>query len=137
MTKYYNKQEQKSVRKHLRKNCTYAENLLWQRLKSKRMCGYKFRRQYSVGSYIIDFYCPKLKLAVEIDGSIHDSPDAHEYDRYRQKYLEGFNITFVRFRNRDVILRMRKVLESLTVCIKDLERFLAIPENNLPLCPPP
>lgn len=63
------------------------------------MLGYKFRRQYSLDHFVIDFYCSELKLAVEIDGGTHNSPDQKRKDIIRQKYLEGFNIKFVRIKD--------------------------------------
>ena len=68
MTELFNKTQGKQKRRELRRNMTKAELMIWSKLRRKQVCGYKFRRQYGVGSYIIDFYCPKIKLAVEIDG---------------------------------------------------------------------
>jgi len=124
MTKYYNKTNYKSLRQYLRNNSTHAEILLWKRLKNKQLCGYKFRRQYGVGNYIIDFYCPKLKLAIELDGSVHDSIDAIEYDKYRQIYLEAFKIDFIRFKNRNIISNMPVVLNELIDKIKSIEKSI-------------
>jgi len=67
------------------------EALLWARLKSKEL-GYKFRRQYSIGSFIVDFYCPELKLAIEVDGDSHFTDDAEEADRVRENEIESYGI---------------------------------------------
>jgi len=72
MTKHFNRSNKVESRKFLRNHPTYTEFLMWKQLKSKRLCGYKFRRQYSVDKYVIDFYCPKLKLAIEVDGISHE-----------------------------------------------------------------
>ncbi len=101
----------KKRRKKLRKESPQAEALLWAQLRNKRLYGYKFRRQYSVGNYIVDFYCPKLKLAIEVDGPSHIGRE--EYDYQRQKYIEQFGIRFLRFRNEDVYENMRGVIERI------------------------
>ena len=72
-----------------------AEIILWSKLKGKQVYGCKFRRQYSVGSYIIDFYCPKLKLAIEVDGTSHFQPGSKTKDNDRQKYIETYGIHFL------------------------------------------
>ncbi|HSL89211.1 MAG TPA: endonuclease domain-containing protein [Ignavibacteriaceae bacterium] len=106
MTKHYNKYELKETRRHLRKNQTYTEKIVWMYLRNRQMDGYKFRRQpagrYSVDKFVIDFYCPKLKLAIEIDGSIHNEPGQKEYDLKRQEYLETFGIKFLRLTNEEI-----------------------------------
>lgn len=83
MTKVYNSSCEKSKRKMLRSNLPKAEVILWSRLKSKGLDGYKFRRQYSVGKFVIDFYCPRLKLAIEVDGDSHFSEESEVCDRER------------------------------------------------------
>ena len=102
MTKHYNKKCEQEKRRVLRKEMTYCEKIVWLHLRRKQL-GYRFLRQYSVDHYVIDFYCPEMKLAVEIDGSVHDTPDQKEYDAYRQEYLEKFGITFVRVTNDELL----------------------------------
>ncbi len=102
MTKIFNKQETKFKRKILRNNMPNAEKVLWMHLKNKQLKGYKFRRQYSVDQYVIDFYCPKLKLAIEVDGDSHFTKDAQEYDRMREKQIESVGIKILRYSNLDV-----------------------------------
>jgi very-short-patch-repair endonuclease len=79
-----------------------AEALVWARLRDRQVEGYKFRRQYSVGAFVVDFYCPELKLAVEIDGPSHRRDGGPEYDAERQFFLEGKGITVVRVTNERV-----------------------------------
>jgi very-short-patch-repair endonuclease len=74
MTKVYNRIDEKIKRRMLRGNMPQAEIILWSKLKNKGFKGYKFRRQYSVGKFVIDFYCPRLKLAIEVDGKSHSQP---------------------------------------------------------------
>lgn len=117
MTKHYNKKELKDRRRQLRKNMTFCEKLLWSYLR-KRQMKVRFLRQYSVDNYVIDFYCPRLKLAVEIDGDIHDLPEQKEYDIERQKYLEGFGIKFIRIKNEELFDNPNKAFEKIENEIK-------------------
>ena len=82
----------------------------------------KFRRQYSVDKYVIDFYCPELKLAVELDGSIHDEPDQKEYDAYRQENLEKFGITFCRITNDELMGNANMAFNKIEAAIKNLSK---------------
>ena len=88
MTQNFNKVSEKEKRRKLRRNQTFCEKIVWTYLRDRKTLGCKFRRQYSVDHYVIDFYCTELKLAIELDGSIHDEPDQKKYDTYRQEYLE-------------------------------------------------
>lgn len=90
MTKHFNKTTEKEKRRYLRRKQTLAEEIVWQNVRNRKMLGYKFRRQYSVDQYVIDFYCLELKLALEIDGSVHNSPEAKKYGRIREKYIGQF-----------------------------------------------
>lgn len=93
----------KENRKLLRNESTPAEIALWQLLKGKKVKGYKFRRQHSVGHYILDFYCPKARIAIELDGEIHHNSEAEEYDENRTRYLEDIeHIKVLRFENQEV-----------------------------------
>jgi len=103
----------KSRRKELRNNATPAEQLLWSMLQHSNLGGYKFRRQHSVGPYILDFYCPSERLAVELDGDSHFTDDAIVYDYERTAYLNGLSIRVVRFLNTDVYDRLNIVCEKI------------------------
>ena len=92
MTKFYNKSEYKDLRKRLRNNPTKAEKLLWDVLKGKKLDGHKFRRQYGVDKYVIDFYCVKEKLSVELDGEVHDTEEAKQKDKDREEFINNFGI---------------------------------------------
>jgi very-short-patch-repair endonuclease len=96
-----NRKELESKRKRLRNNSTPAEIFLWTLLKNKEL-GRKFRRQHSVGNYILDFYCPSEKLAIELDGAGHFEPRRMEYDKVRTAYLNSLGIKVVRFENEQV-----------------------------------
>ena len=107
----------KSRRKELRNNSTPAEKLLWSVLQHSNLEGYKFRRQHSVGAYILDFYCPSECLAVELDGDSHFTDEALVYDRERTAYLNALNIKVLRFMNTDVYDNLN------VVCERILEEF--------------
>jgi|SRR6476469_3932664 len=120
MTQLYNRTSEKAKRQQLRRNRTKAEFIIWQKLKGKQLEGYKFRSQYSVGSFVIDFYCTELKLAIEIDGDSHFEEGAQEYDRERQAFIESVGIRFLRFTNDEVYGNLEGVLERITQEIWEL-----------------
>ena len=97
-----------------------AEVLLWNKLRNKGLGGLKFRRQYSAQKFVIDFYCPEFKLAVEIDGESHFDEAAEVRDEQRQAIIESFGITFLRFTNRDVYENPDGVLYKILEKVKDL-----------------
>ena len=96
--------------KELRKNMTEAERVLWGYLKVKPN-GYKFRRQHPLGIYIADFYCHKLKLVIEVDGSIHDREEMKLNDAIRQKLIEEDGLTVIRFKNAEILNDIVTVLK--------------------------
>lgn len=102
----------------MRRNLSKAEVLLWLQLKNKKISGHKFRRQYSVGRYVIDFYCPISKLAIEVDGGYHRADGSPEYDKIRQRYIESYGIKFLRFLDKEVIDDLPKVLWRISQVIK-------------------
>ncbi len=112
-TDVYNLPELKSFRKELRKNLTPAEAKLWTALKNKQLQGRRFRRQYSVGKYILDFYCPEEKLAVELDGAGHFSFAGSEYDVERDAFMQYYDVKVLRFENKLVWEDLEYVLEEI------------------------
>jgi very-short-patch-repair endonuclease len=110
----FNKGSQTEKRRLLRNNATKAEEILWQRLKGKQVENHKFRRQVSITEYVVDFYCPKLKLAIEVDGVTHSSQDEIEYDIDRQTKIEALGIVFLRFRNEEIYKNLEKVVNDIT-----------------------
>jgi very-short-patch-repair endonuclease len=103
----------KPLRRQLRTTLTPAEARLWKQLQNRQLAGRKFRRQHSVGRYVLDFYCPQERLAVELDGAAHDHEAAVERDEARTGYLESLGITVLRFENRDVIDNLDGVLRMI------------------------
>ena len=91
-----------TLRQKLRHQTTPAEKLLWRSLKNSGV-GTKFRRQHRVGPYVLDFYCPEHKLAIEIQGGIHDDVPRSEYDAERLAYLESQGIRVLLFENRELL----------------------------------
>jgi very-short-patch-repair endonuclease len=109
----------KEVARELRRNSTLAEVLLWRELKGKQMMGYDFHRQKPIDEYIVDFVCPALMLAIEIDGDSHMFKE--EKDEKRQKRLEELGVRFLRFEDLDVKFRMDEVLKTIREWIQHHE----------------
>ncbi len=103
----------KFLRRQLRRRATAAETLLWNGLRNRQLMGRKFKRQYSLGPYILDFYCSEEQRAVELDGSVHDNPWRREYDEERTAFLEDQGIRVIRFRNGKVLDQRDSVLEAI------------------------
>jgi very-short-patch-repair endonuclease len=103
----------KHRRRELRQNQTDAEKFLWSKLRNGQFYETKFYRQYSVGPYILDFYCPKLLLAIELDGGQHTQDDNRKYDAERSAYLKTQNIDVMRFWNHKVLSDTEAVLARL------------------------
>ena len=120
MTEFFNRTTEKAMRRQLRKAMPKAEVLVWSRLRGKQLCGYKFRRQYSVGPYSIDFYCPAAKLAIEIDGDSHFYPVEQRYDSQRQRYIESFGIRCLRFTNSEIYENLEGVLETVARVLQNI-----------------
>ncbi len=97
-------------RQELRSTMTPAEIRLWQAIKQRQFNGLKFRRQHSVGPYIVDFYCPSAKLVIELDGAVHDSESAWQYDKHRTALITSFGLRVLRFENRAVMENLDGVL---------------------------
>ena len=110
MNKYlYNDPTAKLGRRRLRRNATDAEQKLWSILRSRRMASLKFFRQYSVCPYILAFYCPELRLAIEVDGGQHADVYGKQHDAHRDRYLKELNIRVIRFWNNDVLQNIEGV----------------------------
>jgi very-short-patch-repair endonuclease len=115
----YNRKDLKQHRKSLRQDMTPAESRLWTLLKNKQLENRKFRRQQSMGPYIVDFYCPAENLVLELDGDVHNDPMRIKYDVNRQEYLENLGLTVLRFENHLVFSDIDNVLERIKQSFKD------------------
>jgi very-short-patch-repair endonuclease len=107
----HNAKNLKGNRKKLRNSLTPAEAKLWSLLKSGQVKDRKFRRQHSVGPYVLDFYCPSERLCIELDGAAHFTDGGYEYDEARTEYLEALHIRVIRFENKDIFDNTEGVLE--------------------------
>jgi len=108
----YNK-NLKEYSRELRKNMTDAERLLWPKLRGKQLEGLQFNRQKPIGNYIVDFYCLKAKLVIEVDGSQHYSNDGKQKDRIRDEYMVQHGLKVLRFSDRDVLKNIDGVVETI------------------------
>ena len=109
----YNIAGNEERRKELRNSSTVAEVVLWKYLKNRQLDGNKFRRQSSVGPYIVDFFCPEKRVVVELDGARQFGPAAGDYDDRRTRYLEEREIKLIRFENRRLYRDLEGVLEEI------------------------
>lgn len=108
----FNNPDLKYRRRRLRKNQTEAEKVFWSHVRNRQFHGMRFLRQYSIGPYILDFYCPEIKTAIELDGGQHNNPKEKLYDAVRSEYLKAQGINVLRFWDHDVLLDMRGVLDK-------------------------
>jgi very-short-patch-repair endonuclease len=113
----------------LRKNSTRGEILLWMQLRAGKMMGYQFNRQKPLDEYIVDFYCRRLHLVIEIDGTYHFFPEQRMKDEDRQKILEQLDLNFLRFTERQVKEDMEEVLIEIEHYIRQFEK--AFPHLSL------
>ncbi|MCD4818145.1 MAG: endonuclease domain-containing protein [Candidatus Cloacimonetes bacterium] len=118
MTEIFNKKSEKSKRINLRKNMTQYEKILWEKIRNKQISNLRFRRQYSIDKYVVDFFCPQLKLAIKIDGKVHLKNHSKQYDDVRQNEIESLGINFLRFSNSLIRNDIYSVIET----IKDFKK---------------
>ena len=120
----HNLHEHVAQRKELRNHGTSAEATMWLMLKNRQVLGMKFRRQFSVGSFVIDFYCPEIKLAIELDGAPHFTFAGGMYDDEREKYIASQGITTLRYENKDIFKNPEGVIEEIEETVKRLKNIL-------------
>jgi len=105
-------------RKELRKRQTPQEEKLWWYLKDRRLLGFKFGRQASIGGYILDFYCAEKRLVIEVDGEIHKKIENREYDNVRDRYFKELNYKVLRFKNEEVESNIKGVIGEIEFFLK-------------------
>jgi very-short-patch-repair endonuclease len=127
----YNK-NLKQPSRQLRENMTDAERHLWVKIRRKQLKGYQFYRQKPIGDYIVDFFCPRAKLVIEVDGGQHYSGEGSEYDSIRDEYLRSLGLRVMRFSNTDVLTRTEGVVESIA---ENMGNKIPLGEG-IPLNPP-
>jgi very-short-patch-repair endonuclease len=114
--------------KELRQRLTPAEQKLWQALRGGKLAGLKFRRQHPVGNFILDFYCSACKLAIELDGSIHETQ--LEYDAARTAQLEAYGYKVLRFSNAAVMQQLETVLVNILQTVSELSAEVANEDSD-------
>ncbi len=102
----------KPIAREKRNEPTEAENLLWQQLRNYKVSGFKFRHQHTIGQFIVDFYCAKARLVIEVDGLIHQYQG--EEDTIRQEYLESLDLRVLRFSNNTILNDIDDVMKQIT-----------------------
>jgi very-short-patch-repair endonuclease len=121
----HNQPAQSEQRRELRNNSTAAEVALWQMIKSRQIEGVKFRRQFSIGPYILDFYSPEIKLSIELDGANHYTESGSDNDYNRTEYLRNeHNIEVLRFENRALYNYPEEVLAEIRRVVKERKNII-------------
>jgi very-short-patch-repair endonuclease len=109
----YNRKKLKVIRKNLRNKSVFCERLLWWKIRNEQL-GVKFRRQFSIGNFVADFYCPKLKLAIEVDGETHSTEKEVRQDYRKKSYLKSLGIRMIRYTNNDIVKSLDDVVENIS-----------------------
>jgi very-short-patch-repair endonuclease len=112
-TKLFYNLNLKKFSRELRRNMSSAERLLWAKIRKKQLKGLQIYRQRIIGNYIVDFYCPKAKMAIEIDGGQHYFDEEVEKDKKRDDYLNALGIKVLRFSNNEILENIEEVLEKI------------------------
>jgi len=128
--RYFNHPHLVERRKALRNHATKAEKFLWAALKKRSLSGRKFRRQHSIGNYIVDFYCPEEKLIIELDGETHNNSVQEEYDTHRTQFFKQLGLAILRFENKTVFESRDMVLETIIAEFKQPPRPLGTPPSK-------
>lgn len=118
MPRVFTQKSEQEKRRKLRREMTKAEVLLWLELKRRKL-GVRFLRQYSIFAFVVDFYSPELKLAIEVDGATHSTNEEIEYDNRRQSIIEQLGIIFLRFTNSEIYNDLHNVMEKIKVKIDE------------------
>jgi very-short-patch-repair endonuclease len=117
---YSNHPITKDFRRRLRSEETPNERKLWKYLKSRQLDGYKFRQQHGYGPYVLDFYCPKLRLCIEVDGNVHDTEEVKQKDEERTEFLNQNRITVIRFKNEEIETNITEVIRRIKECFQQI-----------------
>lgn len=127
MTITFNQKRQTKRRQQLRNNPPQPEKILWQQIRNRQVCDVKFRRQHGIGLYIIDFFAPQIKLAIELDGNSHFYEGAAKYDENRTKFLSNLEINIIRFTNLEIASNLSGVMDTL---VNTINKLLTTPSNS-------
>ena len=115
------------IARKLRKNQTPQEQILWNILRNRQVLGYKFRRQYPIGNYVVDFVCKENKMIIEIDGGQHNTPEGILADENRTKYLQSVGYKILRFWNNEIDNNIEGVYQKI---IEQIENIKTTPHPN-------
>jgi very-short-patch-repair endonuclease len=127
----FNRTEKKTERaRQLRQGATDVEARLWSKLRGNRLDGLSFRRQHPAGAYVLDFYCPKLRLSIELDGGQHGEGQHQVRDERRSAWLRNCGVTELRFWNNEVTQNLAGVLEAILSAAKELRARGVIPTRR-------
>ncbi len=107
------------IARNLRKNQTDAEKKLWLVLRNRQLCGVKFRRQFPIGRYVLDFYCPYYKLGIEADGGQHYENKERQRDEFRASELSELGVQILRFNDKEILTNIEGVCEVIERTIKE------------------
>ena len=121
--KIYYSPKLKQLARNLRNNSTLSEVLFWKEVRSKNLLGYQFLRQKPIGNFIVDFYCPKLKLAIEIDGDSHDNYKASQKDKMKENYLLKLGINLIRYDDHDIKSNIQGTIDHLIDWIENRNQW--------------
>ncbi len=123
---------QTGLAQKLRRKATWAERLLWSRLSRAQLGGFKFRRQHPIGSYVVDFYCPEVRLAVELDGDQHGTDGVAVKDARRTAILEARGVDVIRFWNHEAKDNLNGVADAILVRAQELKAEAAARRGDVP-----
>jgi very-short-patch-repair endonuclease len=112
-------QKLKSLAREKRHEPTHAEDRLWQKLRGRQLLNFKFRRQHTIGHFIVDFYCVQAQLVIEVDGEIHQY--TQEEDAIRQEFIEAQDLMVLRFTNDDIFKNIDAVLENISEFLQNTQ----------------
>ncbi len=128
-----NRKDKRSLRRLLRQNATSAEAALWCILKGKQIDGLQWRRQFSVGPYVLDFYCPRIRLCIELDGEYHYASEGFDHDNVRTEWLwREKRIYVVRLENRDVFTHHDRIVSLIRNIVKEIQAGNTPPSILMP-----
>ena len=109
------------IARKLRQSSTKEERILWQLLRNRQFKNLKFKRQFPIGNYVVDFVCEEIKLIIELDGGQHNEPENIEADNLRTEFLENKGFKVIRFWNKDINLNISGVYELLSNEVEKLK----------------
>jgi very-short-patch-repair endonuclease len=130
MTQIFNKAIYKKLRQKLRNESPSAERVLWQKLRRNQVRGLRFHRQYGINNFVADFYCPEIRLVIELDGGTHFLPGIEVKDDQRNKRMEKLGLKILRFTNTDVYQNINEVMDEIYFTINDLSNNSLTPSNS-------